>query len=84
MSCVWSARDFETRRFLMFYEAVGAAGERTIGLAVSRDGLKDWQRLDRCEAMGTLMLHRTWGLAVMPLTATCLLGSRHDPMFEDL
>ena len=29
----------------MFYEAVAADGSRSIGLAVSKDGLKGWKRL---------------------------------------
>lgn len=31
----------------MFYEAVAADDTRSIGLAVSKDGKTDWQRLDR-------------------------------------
>jgi len=34
-------------RHLMFYEAVDRDDRRSIGLAVSRDGKADWQRLDR-------------------------------------
>ena len=37
-------RDLDSRQFFMFYEAVGAGGTRSIGLAVSPDGLTDWQR----------------------------------------
>ena len=31
----------------MFYEAVAADDTRSIGLAVSKDGKTEWQRLDR-------------------------------------
>jgi len=31
----------------MFYEAVAADNRRSIGMAVSKDGVRDWQRLAR-------------------------------------
>ncbi|KAJ9534567.1 hypothetical protein QJQ45_022078 [Haematococcus lacustris] len=36
-------RDPDNRQFLMFYEAVAASGQRSIGLAVSKDG-SSWSR----------------------------------------
>ena len=41
-------QDGELQRYLMFYEAIGADGRRSIGLAASEDGIRGWQRLDRC------------------------------------
>jgi predicted GH43/DUF377 family glycosyl hydrolase len=38
-------RDVDSRSYFMFYEAVAADGSRSIGLAVSKDGLKRWERL---------------------------------------
>ena len=35
------------RRWIMFYEAVAADNKRSIGMAVSKDGVRDWQRLGR-------------------------------------
>ena len=40
-------RDVENRQYLMFYEAVAEDNMRSIGLAVSKDGLKDWKRCPR-------------------------------------
>ena len=37
-------RDIDTKQYFMFYEAVGADGGRSIGLAVSQDGLRGWRR----------------------------------------
>jgi hypothetical protein len=37
-------RDIDSRQFFMFYEAVAADGARSIGVAVSADGLTGWQR----------------------------------------
>ncbi|GAX80376.1 hypothetical protein CEUSTIGMA_g7815.t1 [Chlamydomonas eustigma] len=37
-------RDIDNRQYVMFYEAVAADNTRSIGLAISKDGLKDWQR----------------------------------------
>lgn len=37
-------RDLDSKRFFMFYEGVAADGSRSIGLAVSQDGLRGWQR----------------------------------------
>ncbi len=39
-------RDAASRRFFMFYEAVAADGGRSVGLAVSDDGLREWRRHD--------------------------------------
>lgn len=38
-------QDFASKRYVMFYEAVAEDDARTIGMAVSRDGLTDWQCL---------------------------------------
>ena len=35
------------RRWIMFYEAVAADNKRSISMAVSKDGVQDWQRLGR-------------------------------------
>ena len=37
-------RDLDSRKYLMFYEAVSASGARSIGLASSDDGFTGWQR----------------------------------------
>lgn len=37
----------DSRQYLMFYEAVAADGGRSIGLAVSKDGLSGWKRYDK-------------------------------------
>eukprot|EP00775_Hariotina_reticulata_P008734 gene8734-8914_t len=37
-------RDPDSKRFLMFYEAVAADGIRSIGVATSADGRSSWQR----------------------------------------
>ncbi len=37
-------RCVDTKRFLMFYEAVAADGTRSIALATSADGKRNWQR----------------------------------------
>ncbi|PSC71076.1 transcriptional regulator [Micractinium conductrix] len=37
-------RDIDSKRYFMFYEGVGADGGRSIGVAVSDDGLSGWQR----------------------------------------
>ncbi|KAL6779595.1 CGLD10 [Auxenochlorella protothecoides x Auxenochlorella symbiontica] len=37
-------QDLDSRAFFMFYEAVAADNTRSIGLAVSPNGLGDWQR----------------------------------------
>ena len=42
---VLSALEHCRRRYVMFYEAVAEDGARSIGAAVSRDGLRGWQRL---------------------------------------
>ena len=42
-ACVVRSR--KDGKYLMAYEGVSANGERSIGLAVSLDGLKDWTRL---------------------------------------
>ena len=34
-------------RWIMFYEAVASDDTRSISMAVSKDGLKDWARLGR-------------------------------------
>ncbi|KAI6686408.1 hypothetical protein NL676_032321 [Syzygium grande] len=39
-------------RYLMVYEGVGRNGERSIGAAVSSDGLKDWRRLGEEAILG--------------------------------
>ncbi|KAL5553739.1 hypothetical protein UlMin_041140 [Ulmus minor] len=41
--CVVKSR--KNGKYLMAYEGVGGNGERSIGLAMSEDGLKDWKRL---------------------------------------
>lgn len=38
-------RDVETKQYVMFYEAMAKGGRRSIGLAVSDDGLDSWKRL---------------------------------------
>ena len=43
----WVSQLFDTRRHLMFYEAVAEDDTRSIGLAVSEDGKTGWKRLDR-------------------------------------
>ena len=37
-------RDIDTQKYFMFYEAVAEDDSRSIGLAVSDDGLKNWRR----------------------------------------
>lgn len=37
-------RDLDSLKYFMFYEAVAADGSRSIGLAVSDDGLRNWRR----------------------------------------
>lgn len=37
-------RDIDTKKYFMFYEAVGSDYKRTIGLAVSDDGITEWKR----------------------------------------
>lgn len=37
-------RDLDTKQYFMFYEAVASDGGRSIGVAVSRDGLRGWRR----------------------------------------
>lgn len=37
-------RDVDNRQYLLFYEAVARDGGRCIGLAVSKDGMRDWKR----------------------------------------
>jgi hypothetical protein len=37
-------RDIDSKQYFMFYEAVAADGRRSIGVAVSKDGLRGWQR----------------------------------------
>lgn len=37
-------KDFDSRQYFMFYEGLGADGRRSIGVAVSDDGLSDWKR----------------------------------------
>ncbi len=38
------ARDVDNRQYVLFYEAVAADNRRTIGLAVSKEGMTGWQR----------------------------------------
>ncbi|PSS13463.1 LIM domain-containing protein [Actinidia chinensis var. chinensis] len=38
-------RNRKDGKYLMVYEGVGADGERSIGMAVSTDGLKNWERV---------------------------------------
>lgn len=40
-------RDLDSKRYLMFYEGVAADGARSIGVAVSDDGLRGWRRCPR-------------------------------------
>ncbi|CAK0770976.1 hypothetical protein CVIRNUC_003820 [Coccomyxa viridis] len=40
-------RDYVCKRWIMFYEAVASDDTRSISMAVSKDGLKDWARLGR-------------------------------------
>lgn len=40
-------RDLDTKKFVMWYEGVAADGSRSIGIAVSDDGISDWRRHDR-------------------------------------
>lgn len=41
-------RDIDSKQYFMFYEAFcRSTNRRSIGLAVSEDGIKDWKRLDR-------------------------------------
>lgn len=41
-------RDIDSKQYFMFYEAFcRSTNRRSIGLAVSKDGVKDWKRLDR-------------------------------------
>jgi hypothetical protein len=37
-------RDPGTKQYFMYYEAVGAGGSRSVGCAVSADGLSGWRR----------------------------------------
>lgn len=37
-------RDIDTKKYFMFYEAVGSDFKRTIGLAVSDNGISGWKR----------------------------------------
>ena len=37
-------RDLDSRQYFMFYEGVGEGGVRSIGLAVSQDGIGGWKR----------------------------------------
>lgn len=37
-------KDFDTRQYFMFYEGFDADGSRSIGVAVSKDGLTGWKR----------------------------------------
>ena len=37
-------RDVDNRQYVMFYVAVAADNSRSLGMAVSKDGMKDWQR----------------------------------------
>ncbi|MEW5306690.1 MAG: hypothetical protein WDW36_009139 [Sanguina aurantia] len=46
-SAHYIVKDMDTRQYLMFYEAVAADGGRSIGLAVSKDGLSGWKRHDK-------------------------------------
>eukprot|EP00884_Botryococcus_braunii_P011639 jgi/Botrbrau1/20476/Bobra.145_2s0036.1 len=39
-------KDSRLRLYVMFYEGVAGDGSRGIGLAVSKDGLHDWQRFE--------------------------------------
>lgn len=40
-------RDPETKQFVMFYEGVASNGISSIGLATSKDGISNWQRLEK-------------------------------------
>lgn len=46
-SLLTEKRSFVPGRWIMFYEAVSADNTRSISLAVSKDGVRDWQRLGR-------------------------------------
>ena len=37
-------RDVDNRQYVMFYEAVAADNSRSIGMAVSKDGMTGWKR----------------------------------------
>jgi hypothetical protein len=37
-------RDVDNRQYVMFYEAVAADNSRSIGMAVSKEGMIGWQR----------------------------------------
>lgn len=37
-------RDLDTKTFILFYEGIAEDGGRSIGLAVSRDGQKTWEK----------------------------------------
>eukprot|EP00798_Chlamydomonas_sp_ICE-L_P005904 gene5904-33475_t len=37
-------QDIENRQYVMYYEAVGVNNVRSLGMAVSKDGLKSWKR----------------------------------------
>ena len=37
-------RDVDNRQYVMFYEAVAADNSRSIGMAVSKEGMKGWLR----------------------------------------
>lgn len=40
-------RGWGRTRYVMFYEGVAADGSRAIGLATSKDGIRNWQRYDK-------------------------------------
>jgi hypothetical protein len=37
-------RDIDTKKYYMFYEGIAEDGRRSIGVAISDDGVKNWQR----------------------------------------
>lgn len=45
-------KDFDSRQYFMFYEGFAADGRRSIGVAVSEDGLGGWKRHSKPILMG--------------------------------
>ena len=62
-------------RFVMWYEGVAADGSRSIGIAVSDDGISDWRRHDRSSSC--LLSH--YGYVVPESLTVCLLGFHAVP-----
>ena len=62
-------------RFVMWYEGVAADGSRSIGIAVSNDGVSDWIRHDRSSSC--LLSH--YGYVVPECLTMCLLGFHAVP-----